>query len=307
MAKLLRWGIFFATLCCGVAVRADLLVLYPGSPGFGAVGRFDAATGAAGAAFGHDNEGMFALCVDARGDVYVSADLVGYGLIYRFDRAGRFLGKIADVDGVDFTALTSGPDGLLYAIAFVAEPADRAVRHAHVVRFPRDAPAATIFVSEGTLGMNAPRALGFGPDGHLYVADAEAGVLRFDGATGAALDVFVPPGRGGLADAAALAFGGDGRLYVASVRANAVLRFDALIGTFVDTFASGLSGPRGLAFGAEGDLYVSNTGANQVLRYDGQTGILRGALAGDPAFRSPTALAFQPALQRAVPLLGRQF
>lgn len=293
---------FLALALAGVLdARADLLVLYPGTQSAGIVGRFDVATGAALAPFGRDNEGMLALCVDAAGNSYVSADLVGSGLIYRFDRAGEFLGKLADVAGADFTALTIGPDGLLYAVASIADPTDAAVCHAHVVRFLRDATAATIFVNEGAAGMNDPRALAFGPDGNLYVADAAAGVLRFDGASGASLGTFVPAGSGGLQVAAALAFADDGKLYVANAAGGSVLRFDATTGAFADTFATGIGAPRGLAFGADGNLYVSSTVANQVLRFDVRTGAQLGAFGGDPSLRGPTTLAFLPGRERPEP------
>jgi len=108
-----------------VSARADLLVLYRGSPGAGAVARFEAGTGAKLAAFGRDNEGMFALAVGAADEVFVSADILGSGLIYRFNRAGEYLGKVADVNGTDYDALTIGPDGNLYAVASVADGVDQ--------------------------------------------------------------------------------------------------------------------------------------------------------------------------------------
>src|SRR5262245_18078334 len=74
-------------------------------------------------------------------------------------------------------------------------------------------------------GLHIPSGILFGPDGNLYVSNnvavaAEAGVLRFDGATGAPRPsagnpsaFFVSPGSGGLLGPASFTFGPDGRLY----------------------------------------------------------------------------------------------
>jgi len=103
-----------------------------------------------------------------------------------------------------------------------------------------------------------------------------------------------------LQDAAGFVFGPDGNLYVASSLASAVLRFEAGTGAFVDTFVApgsgGLSGARCLAFGPDGALYASSAGRDQVLRYDGRSGAFLGAFASDANFRSPTWLAFTPAV-----------
>src|SRR5947209_5643352 len=104
-----RLIVFLFVVWCASKLHAELLALYPGSPGSGLVARFDPATGAEMRPFGHDNEGLLALCVDAHNDIYVSADILGAGLIYRFDRAGRLRAKVADVNGTDFSALAIGP------------------------------------------------------------------------------------------------------------------------------------------------------------------------------------------------------
>lgn len=57
---------------------------------------------------------------------------------------------------------------------------------------------------------------------------------------------------------------------------NAVLRYDGVTGSFVDTFvpsgSGGLNSPFDLAFGPDGNLYVSSNIGNQVIRYDGSSG-----------------------------------
>jgi hypothetical protein len=305
MATLLRLAVLSAAVLCAASTRAELFVLYPGSPGNGggAVARFDGATGAKLRLFGQDNEGLRALCVDGQGDLLVSADMVGSGLIYRFSAQGDYLGKVADVADAYFTAFAIAPDGALHAIAWLGDPADASIRHVHIVRFPGNGAPAVMLVSEGSGDMTLPRALTFGPDGQLYVADAHAGVLRFDAATGAALGTFVPVDQGSLVDASALAFGPDGNLYVASAQANAVLRFDGASGAFIDTFVvpqnGGLTAPRALAFGPDRNLYVTSAGFNQVLRFEGRTGMLLNGITGEAGFRPPAGLAFVAPRERA--------
>jgi DNA-binding beta-propeller fold protein YncE len=289
MPKLLICGLFLAALA---TARADLLVLHSGASGASAghVARFDEVTGVARREFGHDNEGMLALAVSARGDIYVSADILGAGLIYRFDSAGKLAGKLVDATGTDFPALAVTRDGALWAVASIASPSDATPRRIELFRFDRDGTSRHMPAAQVT----EPRALAVGPDGNLYVADADRGVIRFDGLTGAFRAALGTPG------ANALAFGPDGNLYVASSGiANAVVRFDPSSGTLLDTFlptgAAGMSAPRALAFGPDGDLYVTSAcgaGTSQVLRFEGRSGIFLGVIATERAPQAPTGVAF---------------
>jgi hypothetical protein len=96
------------------------------------------------------------------------------------------------------------------------------------------------------------------------------------------LDRFVSNGSGGLARPRGAIFGpdanGDGKpdLYVTSADTNAVLRFDGVTGSYIDTFVApgsgGLHSPVDLAYGSDGKLYVTSYSSNQLLRYDGTTG-----------------------------------
>jgi hypothetical protein len=96
------------------------------------------------------------------------------------------------------------------------------------------------------------------------------------------LDRFVTNGSGGLARPRGSIFGpdanGDGKpdLYVTSADTNAVLRYDSVTGSYIDTFVTpgsgGLSSPVGLAYGSDNNLYVTSYGSNQLLRYNGTTG-----------------------------------
>ena len=278
------------------AARADLLVLQAGYSGHGPglVSRIDPATGVAGAPLLPMNESCQALSAAPDGSVYVTANVAGYGVVYRYRATGELLGKVADIPGTQFEAIAASASGRVYLLA-VSYREDGTATRAIVRASVRSAAPPTPFVAPGTGRMFAPVALALGPDGYLYVADLAAGVLRFDAKTGAFVDVFVPPGRGGLRDATALAFGNDRRLYVGTTEAHAVLRFDSTTGAFVDAFvttAAGESpGVRAIAFGADGDLYALAASEHAVRRYDGRNGASLGVVAGSPAWQRPSAIA----------------
>ncbi len=274
--------------------RAELLVLQSASSGTGraAVQRIDTRTGNPSTTFGANNESLYAMTVSRQNDVFVSANLLGYGLIQRFTADGRFIGIVAEMPETDFRALAVGPDGDIYAIASVGDDLDSVVRHHRILRVKADGSSSSLFIAAGTGGLTAPTALAFGRDGNLYIADAQRGILRFAANTGAFVDVFAQLGRGGLDTIGGLAFGADNHLYVST--ANSVLRFDPrgqYIEIFVSPAAGGLNGARGLAFALDGSLHVCSSGSNAVLRFDGHTGDFIGS-AVTPGLRAPIAVAF---------------
>lgn len=289
-------GVGFSTLAAAASIssaRAELLVLQTGGSGegFGAVQRYDPAAGIQTGVFGEPNEGFLSLAVSPQQEVFVPANVLGAHSLLRFNRAGQFLGVVASGWQAEFAGGVRGPDGNVYAAVF-----DPATQHTHIARLA--GPTPTVFVPYGAGGMTAASGMIFGPDQNLYVADRQAGILRFNGATGAFINVLVPFGRGGLQEVTRMTFGPNGRLYVASREANGVLRFDGVTGDFVDLFATAADAtqpPTGLAFGPDGDLYVSSQNSSSVRRYDGRTGAFVGALELDRAVRRPADLAFLPA------------
>ena len=142
----------------------------------------------------------------------------------------------------------------------------------------------------------SPNNLTFGPDGNLYVAAGNLGVVRYNGTNGAPLDTFVPPGTNGVPDAANLLFGPDENLYVYSASSNAVMRFDGGTGQFIDYFVTpgsgGLGSVSGLAFGPDRNLYVSS--GNSILRYDGRTGAFLNTFASGIGYFGLLGLAYLP-------------
>jgi hypothetical protein len=165
-------------------------------------------------------------------------------------------------------SLAFGPYGDLYVGDLTGVPfgsIGRVLRYDGATGAPLPAPGGdgAVFASAPALIIN-PRALGFGPDGHLFVAQGVPiygpgdgptdAILRFEGATGALaathLDgTFIPDDAaqsGGLDEPLDLTLGPDGQLYVASFRTSSVLRYDARTGAFLGTFVAAGSG--GLQF-----------------------------------------------------------
>ncbi len=294
---LIRRGHFFGPaffsalmLVCLVGApqaRADLLVLNAMGTGSHIL-RFNATTGVAMNSFSYSNEGLYSMTVTSLNEVFTNSNILGGYDLYRFTAAGEFRGSMLGGNQAGLDCARRGPDGNLYVI-WQDYPAETT----RIIRVDRAAP--TTFVASGSGGMTTPTWMVFGPDGNLYVNDAQAGILRFNGVNGAAMGVVVAPGTGGLQGAQRFVFGPDGRLYVPNPATNSVLRFDGASGAFVDTFVGpavgGLIDPRGIAFGPDGHLCVTSRGTRQVLRYDGQTGAYLGVAAqvegtsGDPRIK----------------------
>jgi WD40 repeat protein len=168
--------------------------------------------------------------------------------------------------------LPHSPD--LYVSGFFSSSVQRYYGPRSAVQGPRPSSSQSgAFYARGFA--RRPWGLAFGPDGNLYVANAqggEGGILRvrgpFDAQAGAA-EPFVA--EGAFND---LAFGPDGNLYAAG--RGPVKRFDIVTHELIDDFTRGhaLAEVRGLAFGPDGNLYVSNydDGKGEIVRFDGLSG-----------------------------------
>jgi hypothetical protein len=126
---------------------------------------------------------------------------------------------------------------------------------------PAPGQSGAIFVSQGSGGLDvAGGALGFGPDGNLYVGSFNTNsVLRYNGTTGAFIDTFVSAGAGGLTGPGYLAFRPDGYLYVSSQNDGAVYRYNATTGGFSSKVLQNPSTPYGsgpVVWDAVGTLYA---------------------------------------------------
>src|SRR5262249_39535840 len=141
---------------------------------------------------------------------------------------------------------------------------------------PADGQSGSTFVASDQ-GLMDPAGLLFGPDGHLYVANANTAkgdVLRFDENTGKFLDTFMDIPTLGVTS---MVFGPDGKLYVGTRFSNSVVRTDGnTVETFIPDGSSPLSRTGGCVFGPDGDFYIASQDTNDILRFNGITGAYKG-------------------------------
>lgn len=192
--------------------------------------------------------------------------------VLRYDAAGTFLGEFvaAGVGGLnDPKGLTWGADGNLYVACASCNSILRFDNAGNPLPGPHGAPGSAEFVPAGSGGLDNVRAIGFGPDGKLYVASKGSGdILRFDSAGGTP-EVFIPSGTAGLDDPFGFAFGDDGYFYVGRAQGDEVLRFESATGAFVDKVANAVEGvdqPTGMQMTRDGNLLFANRQKDSVAR-----------------------------------------
>jgi WD40 repeat protein len=147
-------------------------------------------------------------------------------------------------------------------------------------------------------GLQNPAGILFGPDGFIYVANANISigdVLRFNPISGLYTDTFLSVPTLGVTS---MVFGPDGWLYVGTRFSNSVVRTN---GTTVETFIpdgiSPLSRTGGCVFGPDGNFYIASQDTNDVLRFNGINGAYEGefvAESNNGGIDRPTGLLFGP-------------
>jgi DNA-binding beta-propeller fold protein YncE len=242
----------------------------------------------------------FDVQISPDGGVYVLA--INPREVWRYSEAGTFASVVVgnlenSADYRQSFGMAFGPDKNLYVSTLGGVPGSGS----EILRFEGQTGAPLgVFVPAGSGGFQGATCIAFGPDGNLYVAGNEiAGILRFNGLTGAFMDAFVAahPFGSGISPRG-LAFGSDGNLYAIAAptpqpggapgytEANRILRYDGATGASMGEFVSPggqLGRPEAIAFGPDGNLYVGATRSlirfgprpiytGQILVYDGVTG-----------------------------------
>lgn len=180
-------------------------------------------------------------------------------------------------------SMTIGPDGMLYVLNQNGSSPHQVKRFNALTGefidiFVGDN-AATPNTDE-TGGLSSAQDAIFGPDGDLYIVNdsrdpATAGVLRYNGSTGAFLERFaiVPDPH----IPRSLSFSADGASLLVTDRfSNAVMRFNATTGEYEDDFvpsgSGGLEDPFAIVVGPDGNVYIGSVETDEILRYAGSDG-----------------------------------
>ncbi len=215
------------------------------------------------------------------GTIYVSDGF--NNKITRYDANGNLLGVIvSDPNHVNLygaQGMAFGPDGMLYIGSYWN---NRILKY-----HPTTGAYLGIFVQGGTF--DRPINMVFRPDGILYVANGQGGVLRYNATTGAALTQIATD----ILQAHSLLFI-DGKMYVTDYFSDRLMRYDTsgLTGVPVISGFADRQGFQGMVLDAQGRLYIACFWSHKILRYNFSTFQLMDTFATGDSFFSPTTLAF---------------
>jgi WD40 repeat protein len=154
-----------------------------------------------------------------------------------------------------------------------------------------------VFIDSSLNVLHNPSGLLFGPDGNIYVANADpatSNIVYFD-PSGNYLGVYAQLST--MGGATGMVFGPDGKLYIGTRFSNGVVRTDgSTITDFVTAGSGGLNRTAGLVFGPDGNFYVGSQTSNNILKFNGITGAYMSEFvtAGSGGLVRPAGMLFGP-------------
>ena len=183
--------------------------------------------------------------------------------IVRYDTTtGTTIGSYTGGTVSGALGLKVGPDGLLYVCSEGNNSIQRFNMSTHAY--------VDTFISGSNL--NGPTGLTFDSSNNVLVGNFNNSTVTKYNSSGTFLSTLVTAGAGGInGPDVGIVVAPDGKLYVPSFDSNAVLRYNATTGAFIDTFipAGGLgamSQPRTILF-RDNKVWVTSDNGNKVLRY----------------------------------------
>jgi len=183
--------------------------------------------------------------------------------IVRYDPAtGTTLGSYTGGSLNGALGMNVGPNGLLY----VCSEGNNSIQ-----RFNMTTHAYVDTIVSGS-NLNGPTGLVFDHNGNMLVGNYNGDTVTKYSPSGLFLSTLVTAGSGGInGPDIGITIGPDGKLYVPSFDSNAIQRYDASTGAYIDTFipsggAGGMSQPRTILF-RDNKVWVTSDNGNKVLRY----------------------------------------
>ena len=183
--------------------------------------------------------------------------------IVRYDlSSGTTIGSYTGGTVSGALGMKVGPDGLLY----VCSEGNNTIQ-----RFNMTTHAYVDTLISGS-NLNGPTGLTFDASNNILVGNFAGSTVTKYSSAGTFLSTLVSAGSGGLnGPDVGITVGPDGKLYVPSFDSNAVLRYSASTGAFLDTFipaggAGAMSQPRTILF-KDSKVWVTSDNGNKVLRY----------------------------------------